>query len=237
MPEIDRERAQLSLTIEWVGHACFRVWGQSTPVLVLDPYTPDDLGVPEITIAGDIVIVSSLDDSGHANVGLVEGEPLVIDALDVAAGHEPGLGDIPIVAVATHESEHHPDGPDPNAMYAFALDGLWVLHMGDVGHRVEAEALAPFAGRCDVLLALAGGGLTIPLGDLDAVIDVLSPRWIIPMHYGLPQIKVDMLAVDEFLGRRADAQILRAGSSTIEIPAVSPARGQATIVVLEPSGF
>ena len=227
----------MSVTVEWVGHACFRVWGQNTPVLVLDPYTPDELGVPEITITGDIVMLSSLDDSGHANVGLVEGEPLVVDALDVAAGHEPELGGIPIVAVATHESDDHPDGPDPNAMYAFALEGLWILHMGDVGHRVEPEALAPFVGRCDVLLALAGGGLTIPLDDLDAVIDVLSPRWIVPMHYGLPQIKVDMLAVDEFLARHPEALVLRAGSSTIEIPAALPPPGRPTIVVLDPSGF
>jgi L-ascorbate metabolism protein UlaG (beta-lactamase superfamily) len=227
----------VSLVVEWVGHACFRVWADRSPVLVLDPYTPDEIGVPEIELEGDIVVLSSLDDRGHCNHGLVRGDPLVVDALAVAQGREAPPAGIPFVAVATHESEEHPDGPDPNAMYAFELGGLWVHHLGDVGHALEAAALAPFVGRCDVLLAPTGEGFTISLADLDAAIDRLAPRWIIPMHYGLPALSVDMVPVENFLARRELDHTLWAHRPTVEIPDTAPDGERPTVIVLEPSGF
>jgi L-ascorbate metabolism protein UlaG (beta-lactamase superfamily) len=206
-------------------------------VLVLDPYTPEEIGVPEIELEGDMVILSSRDDRGHCNHALVRGRPRIVDALAVARGMEAPPADLPFLAVATHESVEHPDGPDPNAMYAFALGGLWVHHMGDVGHALETDALAPFGGRCDVLLAPTGGGLTISLDDLDAAIDHLAPRWVIPMHFGHAALSVDMAPVEDFLVRRTRDHIVRVARATIELPDAVPAGERPTVVVLEPSGF
>jgi L-ascorbate metabolism protein UlaG (beta-lactamase superfamily) len=227
----------MSATIEWVGHACFRIRSGDSAVLVLDPYTPAELGVPDVAVDGDVVIVSSLDDSGHANVDLVRGDPVVVDALAVATGRASAPDEIPLVAAATHESVDHPDGPDPNAAYALRIGGLWILHMGDAGQALDDDALATFAGRCDVLLALAGGGLTLSLEELDATIEALAPRWIVPMHYGLPAIAVPMLPVEDFLARRTGDPVLLARSSTIEIPDAPLVDGCPVVVVLEPSGF
>ena len=41
--------------------------------------------------------------------------------------------------------------------------------MGDVGFGLSDEQLQPFAGHCDVLLALVGENLTLRLDDLDRV--------------------------------------------------------------------
>ena len=30
----------MSVNIEWVAHACFRVWRGGGPVIVMDPYNP-----------------------------------------------------------------------------------------------------------------------------------------------------------------------------------------------------
>lgn len=45
------------------------------PVIVLDPYKPETLGLPQesCTVEGDTVIVSSITDSAHGNPRLVQG--------------------------------------------------------------------------------------------------------------------------------------------------------------------
>jgi hypothetical protein len=53
--------------------------------------------------------------------------------------------------------------------------------MGDLGYGLSAEELSPFVDRWDVLLALVGGGLTIPLKDL-IVIDYLKPKWVLTLR-------------------------------------------------------
>ena len=90
----------------------------------------------------------------------------------------------PLITLKVRESEMHESGsPKDNAMYALKIGGLWILHMGDLGYGLSAQEMAPFVGRCDLLLALVGQTNTIPLEDLDFLIDHLKPKWIVPMHY------------------------------------------------------
>ena len=68
----------MSLAIEWVGLACFRLWQDHRPVLVMDPYTPSAVGLggPDVPfLQADRVIVSSLTDRGHACIQVVEVDP------------------------------------------------------------------------------------------------------------------------------------------------------------------
>jgi len=41
-------------------------------------------------------------------------------------------------------------------MHAFNVDGLWILHMGDVGYELVAEELVLFDDHCDMILVLTG---------------------------------------------------------------------------------
>ena len=229
--------------LEWVGMACFRLWRDGRGVIAMDPYTPSAIGLEDdgSRIQADTVIVSSLTDIAHANIGLIEGEPKVINALDVAGRLcEAEIDGVPLVAVAAAEAPDHPDGADDNALYAFKANGLWFLHMGDLGYELDADQLAPFAGHCDVLLALTGEGLTLRLDELDPMIDFLEPTWIVPMHYGLAPvsgIKRRMSTLDVFLTRRPSDPVIYARRSAVTFPLPKSDLGRPTIVVLKPSGY
>ena len=67
-------------------------------------------------------------------------------------------------------------------MYRFEMDGLRIAHMGDVGNPLT-EAQQAFFEDVDVLLALAGGYLTIELPDLMRMIRRVRPKLVIPMHF------------------------------------------------------
>lgn len=236
----------MSLHVEWVGLACFRLWTNDGSVIATDPYAPDVLGLTEpeelaLQIQADVVIASSLTDTAHSNLGLVKGNPEVINALDVAEGkHKANVNDVPVIAVPASETPDHPEGPKDCALYAFRAGGIWVLHMGDLGYGLSNEQLAPFAGHCDLLLALAGEGLTLPIDELDPMINFLDPSWIVPMHYNVPPVtgKLQVMSkVEVLLDQRSQDPVVFTRDDTTEFPLDTAALGRPTIVVLEPSGY
>lgn len=111
------------------------------------------------------------------------------------------------------------------------------MHMGDLGYELNAEELSPFIGKCDVLFALTGQKLTPKFAELDRMFEVLTPRWVLPMHYDLPPLCLGMSSVEEFLMHRSSDPIVRPRHHTIELPITNPANALLTIVVLDPSGF
>ena len=237
----------MTVNVEWVGLACFRIWEDGGPVVVTDPYPPDKIGITDevdlrLRLQGDTVICSSLTDIAHSHYGIVGGDPVVIDALEVARGGAAAeINGEAVVAVEAAESPEHPEGADPNALYAFKVGGLWVLHMGDAGFALPHEQIAPFKNRCDLLLALTGEALTLNLEDLDPVIDYLDPTWVVPMHYNVaPVVGFEpfvMTKADVFLQRRSRDPAILARRHTVGFPLDTAGLGRPTIVVLEPSGY
>lgn len=173
------------MQIRWYGHAAFRIAPEDGPTLITDPYTPEGVGYAPITDKADLVITSSSDDDAHCRADLINGDPRVLDALDVARGGGTAVAaGLPVAAIEAAEWEHHPEHevPGQNAMYRFELDGLRIAHMGDVGNPLS-PAQQEFFEDVDILLALAGGYLTIELPDLMEMIHRMRPRLVIPMHF------------------------------------------------------
>ena len=230
----------MNIQLEFVGHACFRLWQDGRPSIVMDPYTHSALRIPDdgTRLDADTVIVSSLTDRGHDNVKFVKGDPRVINSFDLARGAAKAtINGEPVITVEAAEIANHPEGTDPNALYAFKAGGLWFLHMGDVGFGLSDEQLKPFAGHCDVLLALTGENLTLRLDELDPMIAYLKPSWIFPMHYELPPISGGMSTIDKFLERhrRNPVIVVRGNRVTFPLPRLSS--DLSTIVILEPSSY
>ena len=175
------------MKLTWYGHASFRVEGRTDAgplVVVTDPYTPETAGFAPVREAADIVITSSVNDDFHDRADLVPGPHEHVDALAVwdAGGSREAKG-LGIETVEAAEAKDHPSGhPERCAMYAFTLDGLRVVHMGDVGNPLN-DTQMEFLRGTDVLLALAGGFPTIALDDLKVAIEETRPRVVVPMHF------------------------------------------------------
>ena len=220
------------MVIQWQGHACFRVSGDSVRI-VTDPYTPEVAGLSPIREAADIVIMSSDDDSFHSDAGDVPGSPLVLNALEIARHGGSREAMIRFDAIETRESLIHKKEPGDNAMYSFTLEGIRIGHMGDVGNPLTAEQL-DFLRGVDVLLALTGGPVTIELGDLDTALRAVQPKIVIPMHYQIPNLKLKILPLEAFTSRYPEEIVDIRPSSEIELtPRELPQ--QMRIVALQPA--
>jgi L-ascorbate metabolism protein UlaG (beta-lactamase superfamily) len=220
------------IRITWYGHACFRL---ETPEisLVTDPYTPAHAGLAPVPEPADAVVMSSALDEAHSCAAMVPGSPAVFNALDLVGRRTEILDGVAVEAVAASEGSDRPDDPKANALYRIELDGVAVCHMGDVGTPLAEEQLAPFRGRVDVLLALAGDGLTIALPDLEVAIGELRPAVVVPMHYATPSLRYRCGSVQDFLAAYDADQVVRHDSSTLELDGVEPA-ARPTIHVLRP---
>ena len=232
----------MAVQLEFVGHACFRLWENGRPVLVTDPFRYKTLRLPDpgTRLEADTVIVSSLTDDAHDNVALVKGSPRVINALDVACGRtEATISGQPVVTVeAAEDPQHTQHDPMDNALYAFQFGDIWFTHMGDLGpSRLTPEQLAPFAGHCDVFLVLTGEQLTPKHEELDPMIDFLKPKWLVPMHYNIPPVSFEMSKIGDFIEHRAQDPVFFVRHHTVELPLPRPKQGRPTIVVLDPSGY
>ena len=184
------------MKIKWLAHATFLIESGALRI-VTDPYTPRVMGFPEVRESADIVIRSSADDEGHCNAAMIQGDPVVITATEIdSKGVE--IKGIRVVPIPAKESLIHKEKPADNAMYRFALEGVQISHLGDVGNPLSADQIAALQNS-DILMVPAGGPPTIDLVDLWKAIPLIRPQVVIPMHYRLPGTKVKMLPVSEFV--------------------------------------
>lgn len=207
------------MKVKFYAHASFRLEGDGLAV-VTDPYTPGPgaSGFDPIAEPADIVIMSSATDSFHSNPSHVTGSPVVVNALEVPPEGLTVRG-LAIRSYPSMESLTWDFGrdPDPNAMYSFTLDGVRVLHIGDIGNPLAPEHLDALADQVDVMFALTGGHATIALDDLDAAIQAIRPAVVIPMHYYSPRGRLQIDPVTKFTDRYPADQVTFVGSPEMEI--------------------
>ena len=222
------------MKIKWYGHACFRIEGDGVSI-VTDPYTPEVAGLDPMEEPADVVIMSSATDRFHSNASMIPGDPKIVNALEIAGRGPVEVNGVEFEAFPTMESLKHKESPDENAIYCFDVEGISILHMGDLVNRHAGEQLDRLRGKVDVLLALTGGPPTIELEDLDRVIEEIGPRIVIPMHYQIPRLKLDILSLEAFTSRYPEDAITRAGSAEVELSQSTLPR-TLRIYVLEPAG-
>lgn len=219
------------MQIKWYGHACFLIGGDGVRIIT-DPYTPEVAGLKPVDEPVDIVIMSSATDRFHSDAQDVPGNPQVINALEVACngGTVEACG-IRFNAIESQESLIHKKDPDDNAMYTFTVGGVRIGHFGDMGNPLTREQ-RDFFKNVDVLLVLTGGPPTIELDDLDAVINEVQPKMVIPMHYKIPNLRLNILGLEAFTQRYPAEMVVMHPGSTIDVsPESLPEKTM--IVVLE----
>jgi len=178
------------LDVSWIGHGCFRLRGRSA-VAVTDPYPPS-LGVKLPRLEANLVTVSH-EHPNHANAGAIHGNPFVITG--------PGEYEVAGVSVIGIPTFHDTaDGAEHgrNTVYLLEVDDVRVCHLGDLGHRLVDDTLERI-GTVDVLLVPVGGRHSLNGAAAAEVVRQIEPRNVIPMHYAVPGVKLELESAERFL--------------------------------------
>lgn len=163
------------MEITHLGHSSFKLKGKSVSV-VTDPFN-QSIG-PKFPkhIAADIVTISH-DHDDHNQALVVEGNPFVV--LGPGEYEIKGVG---VVGIGVFHDDSHGSKRGKNTIYRIEIDGLSVVHLGDLGHSLTSEQVDHLDG-VDILLVPVGGEYTIGANIAREVVGAIEPSIVIPMHY------------------------------------------------------
>lgn len=209
-----------TLDITWYGHSCFRITERNKISVVTDPYS-EKIGLPPLKLKADVVTVSH-DEPGHNNVGVVKGEVHLI-----AGPGEYEVGGVFITGIPMHFVEDNT--ARRNIAYLFDYDSLTVLHLGDLAH-VPDQSTIEALGEVNVLLMPVGGGKGLRAAQAAEVVALIEPQYVVPMHYALPGLKLDLDPVDKFLKAMGAGKVQEVES--LKVTASDLADEQSQVIVL-----
>jgi L-ascorbate metabolism protein UlaG (beta-lactamase superfamily) len=175
------------MEITWYGLSCFRLTERKHATIVTDPYN-GKLGLPQLKLKSDVVTISH-DAKGHNYGTAISGKTHTL-----TGPGEYEIGNVFITSIITDNSEE----AKRNILFMFDFDGVTVAHLGDM-NTVPKQAQIEALEQVNVLLVPVGGGNSLNAAQASELVSMLEPNIVIPMHYALPGLKVDLEGVDRFL--------------------------------------
>jgi L-ascorbate metabolism protein UlaG (beta-lactamase superfamily) len=175
------------MELTWYGLSCFRLSERGYASIVTDPYG-SGLGLPALKLRADVVTISH-DAKGHHNAKAVSGRRHTLNG--------PGeyeIGGVFVTGIATAYEAVTTE----NVLFMFDYDGLTVAHLGDMA-KVPTQTQIEALEQVSVLLVPVGGGKSLNAAQAAELVSMLEPRIVIPMHYQIPKLNVDLKDVDRFL--------------------------------------
>jgi len=207
--------------VEWYGQSAFALTSNGTKVFI-DPFADMsgladrgiEFGYPPIEEDDVDLLLITHEHVDHNGAEAIAGEPAILRA--TAGKLESPIGEV--TAVASEHDASAGTERGPNTIFAFDLDGVRVVHFGDLGQReLRPEQAAALEGT-ELLLLPVGGGPTIGGSAAADIVEALEPRWVVPMHYRTPRIGF-LETEEEFVERMPRVERLQgSGFDTTELP-------------------
>lgn len=181
------------MEITWYGQACFKIKSKSGTQVVIDPFDPEMVGLKLPKDLSGEVALQTHSHADHSNLNAVLDNPVRI----VGPG-EYEVSGILINGISSFHDKDQGASRGKNTIYHLQIDGLNLVHLGDLGHLLTQDQIEGI-GATDILCLPVGGVFTIDSKEAAEVVAQLEPRIIIPMHYFLPGLKFELEGVEAFL--------------------------------------
>ena len=164
------------MLIKWHGHSEFTLECADGFTLLTDPFDAHT-GYPMLNTRADAVTVSH-GHGDHSEKSKALGTPAFIES----EGKWQLAPDKTVTAIASFHDDAGGAKRGNNLIMKIEMDGLVVVHMGDIGTALTAEQRAAI-GTPDILMLPVGGFFTVDAAAAAQMVSELAPRIVIPMHY------------------------------------------------------
>jgi L-ascorbate metabolism protein UlaG (beta-lactamase superfamily) len=193
------------MELTWYGLSCFRITERKLATIVTDPYD-SDLGLPSLKLKADVV-TSSHNAKGHNCVKAVSGWQ---HALSAPGEYE--IGNVFFTAIAPSSEE----SSIRSVIFLFDYDGLTVAHLGDM-QKVPKQSQIEALEEVNVLLVPVGGGNSLNAAQASELVSMLEPNIVVPMHYKIPELKLELETVDRFLKEMGVSEPVEQSSLKVQL--------------------
>ena len=185
------------MNITWLGQSCFKIEEKvngNLVTVITDPYDKT-IGLRLPKTKANLITVSH-NENDHNNVeailGLEENDPFIIDR----SGEYEYKG-IFVNGIGSFRDKKEMEGLGKSVMFRIEIGGISVLHCGDLGTKLSDAQLEKI-GEVDILLIPVGGTYTLNAKDAAEVVRQVEPRLVVPMHYKIPGLDLDIADVKAF---------------------------------------
>lgn len=209
-----------------LGLSSFRLRGKSV-TLVTDPYDSALVGLKFPKHIEAAVVTVSHDHKDHNAIFNIEGTPYIVKG--------PGEYDIQGVSIVGFSSFHDEKAGSlrgKNTIFRIEIDGIVIVHMGDLGHNLSSAQIESLDG-VDVLMIPVGGTVTIDAKNAVSVVKEIDPSIVIPMHYHKPELNQKTFGELE----PVSAFVKELGKEAVTMPKLSLTREKITeemqLIILE----
>src|SRR3989344_5456089 len=242
--------------ITWAGQSCFQISvtaSKETCDIVIDPFD-EKIGLKMPNFSADVVLVSH-GHPDHNNVKGVKGNPRTKGAEQSSHDGSPrtkeaeqsshdgspfiidNLGEYEKNGVFVQGIDSFHDDVEGkergrNTIFIIEAEDMRFCHLGDFGQKELTDEQLDKIGRVDILMVPVGGTFTIDGHEAAKVIGQIEPKIVVPMHYALPKLKVELDEVEKFLKAMGKNNGQPVDKLTIKQSAL-PKEGAMEIVVLQ----
>ena len=216
---------EVDATIQYFGHNFFQITTRQGTKIITDPLAPGRYPTPHVT---PHVVTVGREHPNHNYVQLAQGHPIILRGLgDYGAEWQRISTQVREVVISNMPIyQNGVAGALKGAAFIFQFGSLCIVHLGDLSHLLTPEQLQQI-GRIDVALIPIGGIYTMGPQLAREVLQQLSPKLAIPMHY-----RDNLALVDAFVGGLVTTRL---DSDTVVL-SKSSLPTTTEIVVLRPMG-
>lgn len=187
------------MKVKFLGHASFLITSNKGVRIITDPYKPGcfDGGIKydPITEQADIVTISHEHDDHNCTD--IQGNPTF-----VRGSGKKKVKDIEITGTDVFHDESGGTERGNNTIYQMKIDGMNVVHLGDIGHPLSDEDIKNL-GAVDVLFVPVGGYFTIDSAIADSMVNKINPKIAVPMHFKTDKCGFPIAPVDDYTRNKA----------------------------------
>jgi len=182
------------MIINWYGHSCFKITNQGGRLIIITDPFDKKIGLNPPRCSADIVTVSH-EHNDHNNTKSITGmegsKPFIINS--------PGEYEIKGVSIVGCRSFHDKEKKEQNIIYIMEIDKIRICHLGDLGQDKLEDKQIEKIGNIDILMIPVGGNHTIGAKRAVKIVNQIDPSIVIPIHYKLPGLKMNLDDVKVFL--------------------------------------
>lgn len=179
------------MTISWYGQACFRLESKGVSVLA-DPFSKE-IGLRPPRLNDNIFLVTH-EHYDHNNVADAPAEAFVIRG----PGEYEKSG-VYVEGVQSYHDKSQGTERGLNTIYLIRMEEMRLCHLGDFGQDKLTDTQVEAIGDVDILFIPVGGKYTIDGKEAAEVVKQIEPKIIIPMHYKVNGLNIDIDGPQKFL--------------------------------------
>ena len=160
--------------------------------LLIDPFSKE-IGLRPPKIKDQVVLITH-EHYDHNNLDEADKDVMVIRN----SGEYESKG-IFVQGISSFHDKVQGTERGPNTIYVIKWEDMTICHLGDLGQEKLEDHQVDLIGAVDILIVPVGGKYTINYKEAMGVVGQIEPKIIIPMHYKVPGLNIDIEPADKFV--------------------------------------